>query len=278
MEKEKIIYSAIIRKKHTILIEYTDYSGNFSQITKGIMDEVINTIKNEPYKYKAKFFYGKYIFHVLKDLNIYLLTMTKPIKIKNNNDILFYNFLFKIHEDISQKVDFDNPYKMRAYSLGSYLPELKKKVIEFNKGEIKFDTLLTNKQNDINKFELLDEQKFGEYLKLPILSNEQVHDDTNLLPKEGNFNTSGETSETFDSFNEDLLRSKSLLERKKKNREDLRNDSLVEINDIDPSEFEVNLREKKRKKIWPKIVFPILGFLIILILLDMFVFKVVIKI
>ena len=59
MEIEKIIYCAIIKKKHTILTEYTDCSGNFSQIMKQIMDEVINIIIDEPEQYKAKFIYGK---------------------------------------------------------------------------------------------------------------------------------------------------------------------------------------------------------------------------
>ena len=31
------------------------------------MDEVINVKEDEPIKYKAKFFYGKYTFHILKD-------------------------------------------------------------------------------------------------------------------------------------------------------------------------------------------------------------------
>ena len=99
MQNEKIIYLAILRKKHTILTEFTDCSGNFSQITVGVMDEVINVLEKEPSKYKAKFIYGKYIFHVLRDNKIYIITMTKSHKIQTDNDSLIYNFLFLIHEE-----------------------------------------------------------------------------------------------------------------------------------------------------------------------------------
>ena len=119
-EHQKIVYSAILRKKHTILTEFTDCSGNFSQITIGIMDEVINVKEDEPIKYKAKFFYGKYTFHILKDNKIYILIMTKPQKVPLDNDNLFFNFLFSVHKEISKLINFENPGKLRAYSLSSY--------------------------------------------------------------------------------------------------------------------------------------------------------------
>ena len=43
MNKEdiNIVYTSILREKHTILSEYTECSGNFSQIMLHIMKEII---------------------------------------------------------------------------------------------------------------------------------------------------------------------------------------------------------------------------------------------
>ena len=276
MKNEKIIYTAIIRKKHTILVEFTDCSGNFSQIAIGIIDEIINSIEIEPYLYKAKFSYGKYAFYIVKDHNVYIILMIRAKNIKSDIDFLFYNFLFNIRKDISTKIDVDDPYKLRSYSLGAYLPELKAKVIEFNKSEINFNDNL-DKPTDINKFELLDNKIFNESKIFPILSNAQVHAEKNLLSKEKDNNApyNDETWETLDSFEDDILKGTLLSEEKMKEE-----DSPIDIKDFEETEFDQNFRVKKRKKLWPKIVIPIVLLLIviILLLLDMFIFKFFIKI
>ena len=276
MKNEKIIYTAIIRKKHTILVEFTDCSGNFSQIAIGIIDEIINSIEIEPYLYKAKFSYGKYAFYIVKDHNVYIILMIRAKNIKSDIDFLFYNFLFNIRKDISTKIDVDDPYKLRSYSLGAYLPELKAKVIEFNKSEINFNDNL-DKPTDINKFELLDNKIFNESKIFPILSNAQVHAEKNLLSKEKDNNApyNDETWETLDSFEDDILKGTLLSEEKMKEE-----DSPIDIKDFEETEFDQNFRVKKRKKLWLKIVIPIVLLLIviILLLLDMFIFKFFIKI
>lgn len=277
MQYEKIIYSCIIRKKHTILTEYTDCSGNFSQITKGIMDEVINVKDNEPEKYKAKFFYGRYNFHVLKDNSIYILIMTKPPKVKIDNDTLFYNFLSSVHDELSKKINFENPGKLRQYSLTNFSDNLKTKVTLFNNGEIKFNEMIIKKQNSIKVFETLDDKTYNEQKQFPILSNAQVHADNNIN-KLGSFDSITGLGETVDSFNDDILKSTLLPEPQ--NNVSINDDELPFLmNEIDSNGgFDLNFKEKKRKKIWPKIVILIIIFFIILVLLDIFVFKLVIKI
>ena len=61
-ENINIVYSSIIREKTKILSEYTECSGNFSQIIKYIMTEVILKFENPPNKYKTYFFYGNMPF------------------------------------------------------------------------------------------------------------------------------------------------------------------------------------------------------------------------
>ena len=52
-----IVYASIIREKKKILSEYTECSGNFSQIILQIMDEVVLTFENPPEIYRTYFCY-----------------------------------------------------------------------------------------------------------------------------------------------------------------------------------------------------------------------------
>ena len=270
--KQKIIYSVILRKKHTILTEYTDCSGNFSQITISIMDEIINKKADEPYKYKAKFFYGKYIFYLLKDNTIYILTMIKSPKVKLDNDTIFYSLLLNIHDDISKKINFENPGKLHAYSLSTYSNDLKSKITQINNGAINFSNNLIDKQKKIIKFESLDNQAFDEFKQFPILSNEQVHSDNNLT-KEVDFDN---TTDTVDSFSDDIM--KSIIIAYPDNDE-----TIKAINDIDDNFLRVETfksgldlgLKKKTKNRCIQILIPILIILVIIIILlslDIFIF------
>lgn len=273
--QQKIIYSVILRKKHTILTEYTDCSGNFSQIIINIMDEIINKEANEPYKYKAKFFYGKYIFYILKDNTIYILAMIKSPKDKIGNEAIFYSFLLNIHDDISKNINFEKPGKLHAYSLSSYSNNLKSKITQINNGDINFSNNLIDKQKNINKFESLDNKAFDEFKQFPILSNEQVHSEYNLI-KEADLDN---TIDTVDSFNDDIMKSNTLIAYPD-------NDPMIKaIKDIDEnflrvetykSGLEMGVNNKTKygyKKI--KIIIPfiiILVIIIILVSLDILVF------
>ena len=277
MQNEKIIYSVIIRKKHTILTEYTDCSGNFSQITKGIIDEVINIIEKEPIQYKAKFTFGKYIFHVLKEYNIYIITMSKPIKNKSIDDSLFFNFLFNIREDISKKIDFEDTSKLRPYSLSYYLPKFKEKVTQFNEGELLFNNILIDKQNKLNTYELLNNKHFDKDKIFPILSNAQVHSEKNVLTNEEKSIEIEKSMDTIDSFNEDILKSLLIDKSKVINTDD--DDPNIPMHTIRQTDFDLNFREKKRKSKWFKLIILIIVIIIIIFfLLDIFVFKCIIKI
>lgn len=269
--QQKIIYSVILRKKHTILTEYTDCSGKFSQITINIMDEIINKKEAEPYKYKAKFFYGKYIFYILKDNTICILTMVKSPKAKLDNDTIFYSFLLDIHDDISKKINFEKPGKIHAYSLSSYSNDLKSKITRLNNGEINFSNKLIDKQKKINIFESLDNNAFDEFKQFPILSYEQVHSDYNQA-KEVNLDNTGELGKTFDSFSDDILRSTIIAYPDNEASINNTNDDFLKIEGF---EIDGNIKEKKRTKIKLKILVPIIIILIIfiaLVLLDIFVF------
>ena len=64
MSKENItlVYSAILREKHTILAEYTEFSGNFSQIITQIMKDIILNLEGIPDICRTYFFTGNILF------------------------------------------------------------------------------------------------------------------------------------------------------------------------------------------------------------------------
>ena len=280
MEIEKIIYCAIIKKKHTILTEYTDCSGNFSQIMKQIMDEVINIIIDEPEQYKAKFIYGKYIFHLVKNNYIYIIIMTKP-SITIKDDTIYFNLIFSINQELDKEIDKDKIKKMRPYSLISYSEKLKTKIISFNNGNLKFADSLINDQNYLIKFEELDDKKFSEFKQIPILSNEQVHSENNF--NESRANITINSSYTVDSFNADILRNSCLGQVKEKIEDKIEseeNDEVIPINSISSTSTTVLLfKPRKRSKRNYIILIIIIIFLLIGIyfLLDCFFFNLGIK-
>ena len=62
MSKDNItfVYSAIIREKHTILSEHTEFCGNYSQIITQIMKDIIIKIENISNICRSFFYYGRY--------------------------------------------------------------------------------------------------------------------------------------------------------------------------------------------------------------------------
>ena len=267
MDYEKIIYCAITKKKHTILTEFTDCSGNFSQLIMQIMDEIIDQLTNEPEQYKAKFIYGKYIFHLIKDVNIYIIIMTKPSK-TIKDDSIYFNLIFSINQELDKKIDKDKVKKMRPYSLVSYSEDLKKKINSFNNGEIKFANLLTNNQNYLTKFEELDDKKFNEFKQIPILSNEQVHSENNMTESKADITIN--SSYTIDSFNADILKNSCLGQVKTKDEyknENFENEDVIamrSIRDSTADEFLLKPRVKKHRRNYILLIFIILAVLVVL--------------
>lgn len=268
---ERIIYIAILRKKHKILTEYTDCSGNFSQVIEVIMNKVFEVIdeKKEPEIYKARFSYGYYNFYTMKSNLLYTLLMTRIPRKEDSKeeDSIYYGFLYNIYEDIIKKIKVQNIKKLRPYSLSSqYSSELKNKMNSFNNNSIKYN----EKEKEIEQYEKLHGKKFEESTQIPILSNDQVHnnknfaindnenennneDEKNLIfidrtrsggPEGGQggtgFDTSINSEVTLDSFNDDILRS-SL----KNNVVKQTNDNSIPIFDEEARENEAPFEKRK---------------------------------
>ena len=217
MSKENItlVYSAIIREKHTILSEYTEFSGNFSQIITQIMKEIILKLENIPKICRTYFYYGKYSIFCLKYNKVYIITMFPNIRV-NNKEIIFA-FLYSIFDSLKTKkgIDIEKLEKMKAYTLSSFSEVFAEKIKLFNSNSDSFIKLIKNVQT----FEIFIAPK-GNYeleLNLPILSKTQTHTEKNKKigddeivgsiesGSKNSFRNSFNSYMTYDSLKEDLL-------------------------------------------------------------------------
>ena len=217
MSKENItlVYSAIIREKHTILSEYTEFSGNFSQIITQIMKEIILKLENIPKICRTYFYYGKYSIFCLKYNKVYIITMFPNIRV-NNKEIIFA-FLYSIFDSLKTKkgMDIEKLEKMKAYTLSSFSEVFAEKIKLFNSNSDSFIKLIKNLQI----FEIFNAPK-GNYeleLNLPILSKTQTHTEKNKKigddeivgsiesGSKNSFRNSFNSYMTYDSLKEDLL-------------------------------------------------------------------------
>ena len=217
MSKENItlVYSAIIREKHTILSEYTEFSGNFSQIITQIMKEIILKLENIPKICRTYFYYGKYSIFCLKYNKVYIITMFPNIRV-NNKEIIFA-FLYSIFDSLKSKkgMDLEKLEKMKAYTLSSFSEVFAEKIKLFNSNSDSFIKLIKNLQI----FEIFNAPK-GNYeleLNLPILSKTQTHTEKNKKigddeivgsiesGSKNSFRNSFNSYMTYDSLKEDFL-------------------------------------------------------------------------
>ena len=217
MSKENItlVYSAIIREKHTILSEYTEFSGNFSQIITQIMKEIILKLENIPKICRTYFYYGKYSIFCLKYNKVYIITMFPNIRV-NNKEIIFA-FLYSIFDSLKTKkgIDIEKLEKMKAYTLSSFSEVFAEKIKLFNSNSDSFIKLIKNLQS----FEIFNAPK-GNYeleLNLPILSKTQTHTEKNKKigddeivgsiesGSKNSFRNSFNSYMTYDSLKEDFL-------------------------------------------------------------------------
>ena len=266
-EDINIVYTSILREKHTILSEYTECSGNFSQIMQHIMKEIILKFENPPSSYRTYFFIGKYVIFLIKTQKIYILTMLPYIKL-NNKEIIF-SLLFSLYDKLKSKKEIylDNISKMRAYSL-DFSSILKEQIKAFNSNCNSFISQLKY-SNIFVLYEPYDNRYFEEEIQFPILSNVQVHaekksnnEETVKEENEISFRKSYNSMNTQDSFKDDIL-------KQDKNQKLVEEDNLINlINDKEIDEKNIILKEKERnpgndnKKIK---IFLIIFFLILIL-------------
>ena len=115
-----IIYSAIIREKHVILCEYTEYTGNYNQM----LINYIKLIQNSSNKsFKSKNIIGNYQIFCIKDNIIYYVLFTSASEKNEENN--FFSFLISIKNILLNKLPLSELKNKKPFSLKNFLPVLK---------------------------------------------------------------------------------------------------------------------------------------------------------
>ena len=247
MSKENItlVYSVIIRAKHTILSEYTEFSGNFSQIIIEIMKEIIMKLENIPNICRTYFFYGKYALFFLKYNKVYIITMVPNVKL-NNKEIIFA-FLYSIFDELKSKkeIDIEKMDKMKAYSLTEFSKIFEDKIKLFNSDFNSFINYIKNLQEFPN-YEI-NERNFEANIQLPVLSKAQSHTEKNIkedadlesLERNNSYlNNSLNSCMTYDSFKDDFLDKNTITNNEYDNNDELKENLVkeIEINDLNKND------------------------------------------
>ena len=168
-----IIYSAIVKEKHVILCEYTEYTGNFNQM----LINFIKFIQNSSYKsFKSKIIIDNYQIFCIKDNFIYYVIFTSTLE-KNEENILF-SFLISIKNILLNKIPLNELKNKKILSLKNFIPILKENMLTFNENSNKF---VNNSNNEIisNLFEY--QPKNFDDNQISILSTKKDNDKYNSV-------------------------------------------------------------------------------------------------
>ena len=168
-----IIYSAIVKEKHVILCEYTEYTGNFNQM----LINFIKFIQNSSYKsFKSKIIIDNYQIFCIKDNFIYYVIFTSTLE-KNEENILF-SFLISIKNILLNKIPLNELKNKKPLSLKNFIPILKENMLTFNENSNKF---VNNSNNEIisNLFEY--QPKNFDDNQISILSTKKDNDKYNSV-------------------------------------------------------------------------------------------------
>ena len=109
-----IIYSLIARSTDIVLCEYTEFAGNFQQVTRVLLRKA--TKKNTRFIFP----YDKYKFHYLNENEITYLCMSD-----NFEDAYAFSFLSDVRKKFLQQYDIDRLSSSTAYSLTEFNDHLK---------------------------------------------------------------------------------------------------------------------------------------------------------
>ena len=113
-----IFYVLIAKRNDMILVNYTEYSGNFEQITIDLMKRI------EP-ETKKTFELSDYLFHYINEDSLTILCMTS----KDMQKKLSFAFLADVRKRL---FDFYSPHELqnaKAFGLKTFASELKEKVV-----------------------------------------------------------------------------------------------------------------------------------------------------
>jgi hypothetical protein len=130
-----IFYALIAKNYDLILSEYTDYTGNFQQITRMLLYKIkinINKYNNNNNHSMFRIQYDNYIYNYLIKDNLLFLCMTfndhinynnsqmNNFSINDNNQNIIYAFLFDVKKFFGTEYTEQEIEKLKSYELQEF--------------------------------------------------------------------------------------------------------------------------------------------------------------
>ena len=115
------IYSLIARESNIVLADYTEYSGNFEQVARIVLQKGI--------KHNCKYIinYDKYKMHYINENNLTFLCITDQV-----SDDTAFAFLSEIKLELLKMYSFEQLQEFYAYQLKKGIDLLNKYMIYYN--------------------------------------------------------------------------------------------------------------------------------------------------
>ena len=193
-----IFYALIAKNFDLILSEYTDYTGNFQQITRMLLYKIKININKSNNNDKGKIYliqYDNYIYNYLIKDNLIFLCMSfnvqinynnvqiKKHSIDNNNENLIYAFLSDMKKFFNTQYTIQEVVKFKSYELQEFdktinlLMNYYNAKPNFTKSGLPIDNIINEDENiiieNINKYFDTDE-----ILNVSVVQNEDYNSQT----------------------------------------------------------------------------------------------------
>ena len=168
-----IIYTCIAKINKKILCEYTEYSGNVTQMAKKIFDLLLKQERDSDL-YKVCFEYANVYIYILYDKDIIYLIITNQNKFYTDiEENKYYTYLHELRTILNNKYTPEAISQLKAYSLVDLLDTLKTKMHDINNNK-----QIGNTQPDLSQYKTLTAMNHKIYEKdqdYCILNSEEIH-------------------------------------------------------------------------------------------------------
>ncbi len=116
-----IYYALIAKRRNIVLAEYTEYSGNFQQITMQLMEKIEED-------YKKTFELEDFMFHYINEDGLTLLCMSD----KQLDSKVAFAFLVDLRKTLTTTYTNRELENAKAYQLTTFTEKIREKVRVYN--------------------------------------------------------------------------------------------------------------------------------------------------
>ena len=232
----QIIYSLIVRKKTTILCEFSEHSGNFQQITLKIIKKALGIQQT---KFRSLIPYDDYFFYVLSIDNIFIISLIQNLTdnllappegggVEENSNIFSFNKYLYDKMLVGKTIEEIN--KAEAFSLEEFVNILKLSMTAFNIKPESFNDKLNDEEfplEDIH-YEKNNRESRLSVIKnnLPIVdNNDENYEEIIEKLKEEN----DTKSELIKGINEALVKGRGSIKKKRSKKKNKKKIILISI-------------------------------------------------